>query len=57
MTQPATYHCDVCGQTVAVQRVTAYEFTAPCKCDRWISWDHRNKPPAFASVLAQGELF
>jgi uncharacterized paraquat-inducible protein A len=56
VTQPETFTCDDCGQTVLVQQVTAYEFAAPCRCRRWISWAHKSPPPAF-KVLRQAELF
>lgn len=47
MTQAATFTCDDCGQTQPVEQVTAYEFRVRCRCDRWLSWAHKNPPPVF----------
>lgn len=54
MRQDATFHCEDCGQIVAVERLTPYLFRAPCACDRIIAWATKDPPPDWH---AQRELF
>jgi len=54
LTQDVQFRCDDCGLTVNVKQLTAYEFDAPCKCQRLLAWAHHHPPPKFE---AQGRLF
>lgn len=55
--QLRTFECDICGEEVAVTRVTSHEFHVPCRCDGVLSWAHKNPPPEFDEPKGQLELF